>query len=54
MAGEWSLERIVRLSNAYYNKGLEKAQVRDMSGAGGPPDPVRVCEMGGVSMFRPV
>lgn len=33
MAGEWTLERIIRLSNAYYNKGLEKAQVRDMSGA---------------------
>ncbi|MCI8513085.1 MAG: tetratricopeptide repeat protein [Lachnospiraceae bacterium] len=33
MSDEWSVEKIIRLSNTYYNKGLEKAQVRDMSGA---------------------
>ena len=26
-------ERLVRISNAYYNKGLERAKVRDLSGA---------------------
>lgn len=33
MSDEWTVEKIIRLSNIYYNKGLEKAQVRDMSGA---------------------
>lgn len=33
MSDEWTREKIIRLSNIYYNKGLEKAQVRDMSGA---------------------
>lgn len=33
MTGEWTTDKIIRLSNAYYNMGLEKAQVRDMSGA---------------------
>lgn len=33
MSDEWTVEKIIRLSNIYYNRGLEKAQVRDMSGA---------------------
>ena len=27
--------KMIQLSNAYYNKGLEKAKVRDLSGAAG-------------------
>ena len=33
MTVRWTTKEIVQLSNVYYNRGLEKAQIRDMSGA---------------------